>query len=372
MYKLFFAWLSFRKGDNNSDSPNRKGKIIDTCIEIWSALPWSGRFFLGYATALFFWIIVEDIFPTVRINVFSVSFLRFLPLLISGYFFLMHSRNRELLRLISDHPDYQAKEVAMLLLENDIYSLQDFDAAVEWCDELIYPRKNILNRFKQGGATVLVYLIGVITTSSSQLSDNLFLPFVFEFCVFVFVLVLAGVPENLFKILDKAAPIQMSDLQDFRRDLLMSKLEFMKLIRRQEITKPVKRFYEEVISKGVLDLLEGCISEHFTIREGENSRLIGTSGVRNYIKSLRHVYPGLSIQVLRMHVADATVISEISISIVCEHLSTNTHPNESPIVIQAVNIDRIIDGLIVEHYSTISSLETMMPHSSSESVNFQV
>lgn len=243
MYKLYFAWLSLRKSDHNSDSPKRRDKILDTCGYIWSILPWSGRILPICAIALFFLAIVDNLFPAIYIYVNPVFYILAPILLISLYFFVKYSRNIELEWQSSDGPENYAKKVAELLLEHDICSPQEFDAVIEWCDQLIYPSQDHLNRFKEGGAIVLSYLIGAITPSFSNLPDSLFLPFVLVICVFVFVLVIAGVPEILFKILDKTAPIQMFDLQKFRRDLLMSKFEFMKLIRQQEMTKPEIRFY---------------------------------------------------------------------------------------------------------------------------------
>ena len=207
---------------------------------------------------------------------------------------------------------------------------------------------------------VLTFCLGVFTNAVTDLSVLETLQLTIFVALLVFGIVVADVSAAFFHIIDSVTPTSLTALQHFKSDLLESKIQFMKLIQRRDKTEPVRRFYEEVVSGGALDMMGECVSEHLVVRDGEASYPAGISVMRDHIESLRHTYPDLTIRVLRQYVADEVVVSEVSMSGTFEHSFAGIKPDGRRMVIHAVNVDRVADGLIVEHSGAANTFEAML------------
>lgn len=360
MHKLFHAWLSLRQGGCTSNSPRRRSKVINACTTVWSGLPLSGRWCLGLALALCISPLAGILFPAHRSCISYVGLALLLFFCVASLLFLKSARKTMLAEMKTGEHDHHAEVVAKLLVDNGICSLRDFDAVIAWCDELIGQRRGRLARFTGGGMAVLTFCLGVFTNAVSGLSALETLQLTIVASLLVFGIVVADVSAAFFHIVESVIPTSLIALQRFKGDLLESKLRFMKLMQHRDKTEPVRRFYEEIVSGGALDKMGGCVSEHLVFREGETLRPAGISGMRDHIESLRHTYPDLVVRVVRQYVADDVVVSEVSMSGTFENSFAGIKSDGGQVVIHAVNVDRVADGLIVEHSGAANTFEAML------------
>ena len=116
----------------------------------------------------------------------------------------------------------------------------------------------------------------------------------------------------------------------------------------------IKYFYEVVVSE---NLLNDCVQ-----RDGKNEMFIGIDGMRQHLEAVKKTYPDYTMKIIRQYEADDYVISEF--------IMKGTHvgdffgitPTNKVLEITGVDIDKIIDGKIVEHGGATNTFETFFEH----------
>lgn len=111
----------------------------------------------------------------------------------------------------------------------------------------------------------------------------------------------------------------------------------------------IKYFYEVVVSNHQLDKLPDYISSDCVVRQGEDETPIGVEGMKAHLAAIRSTYPDYTMKIIRQYTDGAYVISEF--------IMTGTHqgnflgitPSNKVISITGVDIDKVVDGKIVEH-----------------------
>lgn len=124
----------------------------------------------------------------------------------------------------------------------------------------------------------------------------------------------------------------------------------------------IKYFYEVIVSENLLDELSKYISEDCVQRNGEKEILIGIDGMKQHLLALKKTYPDYTMKIIRQYAADDYVISEF--------IMTGTHkgdfigitPTNKVLEITGVDIDKVINGRIVEHGGAANTFETFFEH----------
>lgn len=93
----------------------------------------------------------------------------------------------------------------------------------------------------------------------------------------------------------------------------------------------VKYFYEVIVSENLLDELSKYISEDCVQRTGEKEIFIGINGMKQHLAALKKTYPDYTMKIIRQYVT-------------------------------GVDIDKVIDGKIVEHGGAANTFETFFEH----------
>ncbi len=112
-------------------------------------------------------------------------------------------------------------------------------------------------------------------------------------------------------------------------------------------SEKIKYFYEVISSSSNrYDEVDNYVSANCTAKVG------GTSipkGMRQHLIDVRETYPDMKLRVIRQFVDHDYVISEVMME--GTHLGEwlGIKPTEKKLQITAVNIDKIIDGKIIEH-----------------------
>lgn len=120
----------------------------------------------------------------------------------------------------------------------------------------------------------------------------------------------------------------------------------------------IKYFYENIVSNNIIEDLDKYVAENCTAKNGENIIPIGLEGMRKHIIDVRKTYPDLKIRIIRQHVDNDFVISEIITE--ATHLGEwlGIKPSGKKLLFTGVNIDKVIDNKIVEHGGAANIFDT--------------
>ena len=122
----------------------------------------------------------------------------------------------------------------------------------------------------------------------------------------------------------------------------------------------IKSFYETIVSKHLLDELPAYLADDCVQVSGLNRTPIGIEGMRQHLISIRKTYPDYSIKVIRQYEDGDTIISEIIMRGTHEGEFIGIAPTGKVIEITGVNIDRIINGKIIEHGGATNTFESFL------------
>ena len=121
----------------------------------------------------------------------------------------------------------------------------------------------------------------------------------------------------------------------------------------------VKYFYEVVLSGNKLEQIADFISPACHLRTGGKLVHIGVEGMQEHIKATKHTYPDYTMQITRQFCDGAFVISEFIMEGKHEGEFLGIHPSHKKLTFFGVNIDKVVDGKIVEHSGAVNTFETL-------------
>jgi len=111
----------------------------------------------------------------------------------------------------------------------------------------------------------------------------------------------------------------------------------------------VRRFYDEVINQGRVELLPELVAESYTeVMDGRRYE-VGLEGAKAHALGVRETYPDLHLTIDRQIAEGEWVVSCITAS--GTHLGEwiGIAPTGKPVTFSGVNVDRVVGGKLVEH-----------------------
>ena len=124
----------------------------------------------------------------------------------------------------------------------------------------------------------------------------------------------------------------------------------------------VKYFYEVIVSENLLDELPKYIAEDCVQRVGEKEIFMGIDGMKQHLVALKKTYPDYTMKIIRQYVTDDYVISEFIMRGTHKGEFIGITPTNEVLEITGVDIDKVIDGKIVEHGGATNTFETFFEH----------
>ena len=124
----------------------------------------------------------------------------------------------------------------------------------------------------------------------------------------------------------------------------------------------VKYFYEVIVSENLLDELPKYIAEDCVQRVGEKEIFMGIDGMKQHLVALKKTYPDYTMKIIRQYVTDDYVISEFIMRGTHKGEFFGITPTNEVLEITGVDIDKVIDGKIVEHGGATNTFETFFEH----------
>ena len=130
----------------------------------------------------------------------------------------------------------------------------------------------------------------------------------------------------------------------------------------------VKYFFEAIVSYNLVDEISNYISEDCVQRIGKKETFIGIDGMKQHLLALKKTYPDYIMQIIRQYEVDDYVISEFIMRGTHKGEFLGITPTNKVLEITGVDIDKVIDGKIVEHGGATNTFETFFEHHLIQSV----
>jgi len=122
----------------------------------------------------------------------------------------------------------------------------------------------------------------------------------------------------------------------------------------------VRRYLEEVVKTGnVTRIAEFISAEYVEVYRGVRSSA-GLDGARDHVLGVRQTYPDLHLTIDRQIAEGEWVVTQVTAKGTHMGCWLGTRPTGKAVEITAVNVDRVIDGHIVEHGGAANSLEALL------------
>ena len=121
----------------------------------------------------------------------------------------------------------------------------------------------------------------------------------------------------------------------------------------------IKYFYETIVSENQIERMSEFVSPECCVKIGEKQIPAGTDGMKEHIKATKQTYPDYRMKILKQFCAGDYVISEFIMEGTHEGEWIGIKPTGKRLVFTGVNIDKVADGLIVEHGGAVNTFETL-------------
>lgn len=124
----------------------------------------------------------------------------------------------------------------------------------------------------------------------------------------------------------------------------------------------VKAFYEVIVSENRLDELDRYISDDCVQKVGEKEIHIGIIGMKKHLVALKETYPDYAMKIIRQYSDGDYVVSEFIMRGTHKGEFIGIKPTNKVLEITGVDIDKVVDGKIVEHGGAANTFETFIEH----------
>jgi len=119
----------------------------------------------------------------------------------------------------------------------------------------------------------------------------------------------------------------------------------------------VRRFLEEVVNTGDVDRLAAFVAPESTDPTG---RAVGLDAMRAHVLGVRQTYPDLHVTAEQQIAAGEWVATRVTARGTHRGWWLGITPTGKPVVITGVNLDRVVDGRIVEHGGAANVFEALL------------
>lgn len=121
----------------------------------------------------------------------------------------------------------------------------------------------------------------------------------------------------------------------------------------------IKYFYETIISENEIERMAEFISPECCVKMGEKLIPVGIDGMKEHIKATKQTYSDYRMKIIKQFCDGDYVISEFIMEGTHKGEWIGIKPTGKRLVFTGVDIDKVIDGLIVEHGGAVNTFETL-------------
>jgi predicted ester cyclase len=122
----------------------------------------------------------------------------------------------------------------------------------------------------------------------------------------------------------------------------------------------VREYIEKVINTGNVEIIDKYISEDYTeIFEGKKY-LLGIKGAKEHIKGVRETYNNLCLTINKQIAENEYVVTCITAKGSHNGIWMDIKPTGKLVTFTGVNVDKILNGKIVEHSGASNLLHSLL------------
>jgi predicted ester cyclase len=122
----------------------------------------------------------------------------------------------------------------------------------------------------------------------------------------------------------------------------------------------VRRFYEEVVNTGNVEQLADLISPDYVEVYNNTRYPIGIEGAKEHVLGGRRTYADLHLTIEQQIAEGEWVVTRVTARGTHQGVWLGMKPTGQRVEITCVNIDRVVDGRIVEHGGAANMLEPFL------------
>lgn len=121
----------------------------------------------------------------------------------------------------------------------------------------------------------------------------------------------------------------------------------------------VKYFYEVIVSENLLQELSCYVSEHCVLNVGDKTVPLGLEGMKQHLMAVKKTYPDYTMKIIRQIADGDYVVSEFIMEGTHEGEWIGIKPTHKRLSFTGVDIDKVVNGKIVEHGGSVNTFETL-------------
>ncbi|UCG76078.1 MAG: ester cyclase [Gemmatimonadota bacterium] len=122
----------------------------------------------------------------------------------------------------------------------------------------------------------------------------------------------------------------------------------------------VRRFYEEIVNTGAVAKIAEFIAPDCVETDGKVRVLSGVDGMARHVLAVRDVYPDLHLTIERQITEGEWVVTQVTARGTHHGHWLGMKPTGRLLEFAGVNVDRVVDGRIVEHGGAANMLEPLL------------
>ncbi len=124
----------------------------------------------------------------------------------------------------------------------------------------------------------------------------------------------------------------------------------------------VRQYIDQVVNTGNLDALEDFIAGDYVDHNAPTDAPQGIQAAKEHLEAVRHTYGDFRLTIEDQIAESDTVVTRVTATGVHQNEWFGLRPSGKRITLTGINIDRVVDGKIVEHWGeayTVSALIQM-------------
>jgi predicted ester cyclase len=122
----------------------------------------------------------------------------------------------------------------------------------------------------------------------------------------------------------------------------------------------VRRYIEDVVNTGNVDRIADFISPDYIDSHDKTGQSSGLEGAKRHILGVRQTYPDLHVTVEQQIAEGEWGVTRIIARGTHQGARLGMQPTGKKVEITGVNMDRVVDGRIVEHGGAANLLEPLL------------
>ena len=122
----------------------------------------------------------------------------------------------------------------------------------------------------------------------------------------------------------------------------------------------IRNYFAEIVNTGNVNKIGNYIAPSYTEISGGQKRIVGIEGAKEHIAGVRNTYADLTIEIDQQIAEDEWVVSCVTARGTHKGRWLGMKPTGKSVTITAVNVDRVVNGMIVEHGGEANTFEALL------------